>query len=316
MGLANLVPGISGGTMLLAAGVYPRFIEAVAEVTTFRFKRDSLLLLAAVVAAAALAVLFLAGPIKDLVVHQRWIMYSLFIGLTLGGIPIIWRMVESHGPPFIVGAFTGLVCMLALAWSQAEGTGQAAMGSGFLAMLIAGVAGASAMILPGVSGGYLWLVLGVYIPILAGIEAVKLALAERSLDAMVDPFFGVILPVGLGVVIGIGAVSNVLRWVLHHYRGATLGLLLGLLVGAVAGLWPFQAGVAPRPGDQLKGQTVEVAPEGGLRLAQTGRPVKPEDYPTRWFTPQASQTGAAVGLILVGFACTLLVARLSAEDRE
>ncbi|HMB71594.1 MAG TPA: DUF368 domain-containing protein, partial [bacterium] len=92
MGLANLVPGISGGTMLLAAGIYPRFIRAIAELSTLRFRIPSLVVLVSVVVAAALGILLLAGGIKDLVVHRRWVMYSLFIGLTLGGIPVVWRM--------------------------------------------------------------------------------------------------------------------------------------------------------------------------------------------------------------------------------
>ena len=94
MGLANLVPGISGGTMLLASGIYPRFINAVAEVTTFKFKFRSLLVLALVSGSALLAILLLAGVVKDLVVGYRWAMYSLFIGLTLGGLPIVWKMVR------------------------------------------------------------------------------------------------------------------------------------------------------------------------------------------------------------------------------
>ena len=82
MGLANLVPGISGGTMLLAAGVYPAFIEAIAEVTTLRFRLRSVILLGTVVAAAGLAILLLAGLVRTLVIEQRWVMFSLFIGLT------------------------------------------------------------------------------------------------------------------------------------------------------------------------------------------------------------------------------------------
>ncbi len=61
MGLANLVPGISGGTMLLASGVYPRFIQAIAELTTLKFRLRSLLVLGAVVVSAGLAILLLAG---------------------------------------------------------------------------------------------------------------------------------------------------------------------------------------------------------------------------------------------------------------
>jgi len=71
MGLANLVPGISGGTMLLAAGVYPGFIGAIAEITTFRFRLRSLILLMSVVGSAGLAILLLAGSVKDLVVEHR-----------------------------------------------------------------------------------------------------------------------------------------------------------------------------------------------------------------------------------------------------
>ncbi|MEM6757659.1 MAG: DUF368 domain-containing protein, partial [Planctomycetota bacterium] len=97
MGLANLVPGISGGTMLLAAGVYPRFISAIGEVTTLKFRRASLVVLAAVVGAALLAIVLLTGPVKTLVVEQRWAAYSLFIGLTLGGVPVVWRLITAGG---------------------------------------------------------------------------------------------------------------------------------------------------------------------------------------------------------------------------
>ena len=103
MGLANLVPGISGGTMLLAAGIYPRFIRAVADVTTLKLRMSSLVVLGAVACAAGLAILLLAGTVRDLVVDHRWIMYSLFIGLTLGGVPLVWKSVSScaSASPFL-----------------------------------------------------------------------------------------------------------------------------------------------------------------------------------------------------------------------
>ncbi len=73
MGLANLVPGISGGTMLLAAGVYPQFIRGVAEISTFRFRLRSMVLVACVVA-GAIAIVALAEIVRDLVVHHQWVM--------------------------------------------------------------------------------------------------------------------------------------------------------------------------------------------------------------------------------------------------
>ena len=92
MGLANLVPGISGGTMLVAAGVYPAFIGAISDVSRLRFRFRPVLTLVCVAFAAAAAIVLLAGPVKDLVVDHRWIMYAMFIGLTLGGAPVVAAM--------------------------------------------------------------------------------------------------------------------------------------------------------------------------------------------------------------------------------
>ena len=126
MGLANLVPGISGGTMLLITGVYPGFIGAIAEVTTLRWRWPSVLLLGTIGAAAGLAILLLAGPTKTLVIAHRWIMYSLFIGLTLGSVPLLWRLSLPVSRRFFIGAggTFGLMVLLACGDSAANRTGR------------------------------------------------------------------------------------------------------------------------------------------------------------------------------------------------
>ncbi len=312
MGLANLVPGISGGTMLVAAGVYPRFIEAIADLTSLRFRRSSLLLLTAVLGAGVLAILLFAGPVKTLVVERRWIMYSLFIGLTLGGAPVLWRMLERRGRDvlwFILAGFAGMA-MLALLQNGSAG---AADRDGFAYLLLAGVVGSAAMILPGVSGGYMLVVLGVYVPILAGIAALLDALRLVDLTQIANLMLTLVLPVGLGVVLGVVLVSHALRWLLARYQRPTLAVLLGLLLGAVVGLWPFQQGVAPEPGTLIKGQTVELDAGGALRLQPSGRPLQADDYPTEVFVPRALQVLAALGLVVLGFGLTMLVDRLGRE---
>jgi putative membrane protein len=307
MGLANLVPGISGGTMLLAAGVYPRFVRAVAEVSTLKFVRASVVVLATVVGAALIAVLLFAGAIKELVVHHRWVMYSLFIGLTLGGVPVVWRMVRPPTRAMWIGAVAGFGAMTVLAVFQQSGTTTAGLAAGNTFMLlVAGVAGASAMILPGVSGGYLLLVLGQYIPILSAIDAFKLALEARDLTAAIEPALRVLLPVGIGVVVGVVVVSNLLRWLLAQHAKPTLGVLLGLLLGAVVGLWPFQ-----RPVDPVLGETVI---KGQVVTADNIGKLDPEDYPTAFFTPVSSQVGGALALILAGGTVTLLISRFGREE--
>ncbi len=276
MGLANLVPGISGGTMLLAAGVYPRFIRAVAEISTFRFRVRSIVLLACVGLGAVAAIVTLAGTVKDLVVYHQWIMYSLFIGLTLGGVPLLWKMVKPADTTVVVASIIGILAMVALVIvhglrgaSEESGTGGATA-----MLLLAGVAGGSAMILPGLSGSYLLLVLGQYVVILGAIAAAADAASARDWAAAAVTL-KVIVPVGVGVFVGIVAVSNAVKLCLDRFPRATLGFLLGLLLGAVVGLWPFQepGAAAPTP----------------LRLA------------------------GALGLVGLGFVASMAVSRLGGE---
>ncbi|XAL99069.1 DUF368 domain-containing protein [Phycisphaeraceae bacterium D3-23] len=338
MGLANLVPGISGGTMLLAAGVYPHFIAAIGEVTTFKFKKHSLVVLGSVVVAAALAILLLAGTVKGLVVEHRWVMYSLFIGLTLGGVPVVWRLIRTSSANHLadsrvgrvvwVGAAVGFIAMAALALFQSSGAAGDTQRDGFVFLFLAGIAGASAMILPGVSGGYLLLVLGVYVPILAGVDAFKDGLKAKDTAVILDVGMAVVLPVGLGVLVGVVGVSNLLRWLLQHYEKATLGVLLGLLVGAVVGLWPFQQTATPVEGQLVKGQAVMRVEDdsvgnpmtaqmlGRWVYADSGEPIDAEDLPTAYFAPTAPQIGGALGLIVLGLSATLLIDRLQGRTEK
>jgi putative membrane protein len=284
MGLANLVPGISGGTMLLAAGIYTRFVNAVAEVTTLRFSRRSLAFLFLVCGSALVAILLVAGPVKTLVTERRWIMYSLFIGLTLGGVPLVWRLARPVGAAFCASAVGGLGLMLLLSTLT---VGQAVEpGAGLL--FVSGAAGAAAMILPGVSGGYLLLVFGSYLPVLGAIDDLKTGLQgdfNVALQAM-----GTLWPFALGVAASIMGMSNLLRWLLRRHAQTTLGVLLGLLLGAVVGIWPFQRAIGERT---------------------EGLPQQLETY-----APGAGQAAAAMGLVALGLALTLLIDRLGGAKTD
>jgi putative membrane protein len=274
MGLANLVPGISGGTMLLATGVYTRFIEAVAEITTLKFRVRAILLLLLIGGTALLAIGLLAGPVKSLVESHRWVMYSLFIGLTLGGVPLVWRRARPPTRSVWLGALVGFLAMGLMAFLRPAGGGG---GGAWLLLLIAGMAGASAMILPGVSGAYLLLVLGQYEVILGAVDQCK--------QGHFGDAWHVILPVAVGIAVGIAGVSNLMRWALEHREKATLGVLLGLLLGSVLGIWPFQ----------------EAVEAGESRV---------------FFAPTLGQVAAALGLVALGFLTTVLIGRLDREVRE
>ena len=303
MGLANLVPGISGGTMLLAAGVYPAFISSIAEVTTLKLRLRPILLLGTIAGAALIAILLLAGLMRSLVIEQRWVMYSLFIGLTLGGVPLVWRLARPATPAVWGGAVGAFVFMVVM--SLGLGGGETSSEESTVFLFFSGLAGASAMILPGVSGGYLLLLLGQYAVILGAIDTLKQGLLGGPDFGLVVDSMSVVIPVGVGVVVGIVGVSNGLRWLLRHYEKATLGALLGLLLGAVVGLWPFSQPVPPQPGDVIDGEVV---------TAETATEIEVEDWKLVRFDPSAGQAAGALALVGFGLAATALVARVGGDD--
>jgi putative membrane protein len=306
MGLANLVPGISGGTMLLAAGVYPAFIRAIAELSTLRLHFRPIYLVAAIAGSAALAILLLAGAMKTLVVEQRWVMYSLFIGLTLGGVPLVWRLTRPATPSVWIAAAAAFGFMVVMQLGLGGGGGG---GQSLFMLFVSGLAGASAMILPGVSGGYLLLLLGQYERILGAIDSLKNGLLGAGGPdwALLTQSLTVVVPVGVGVVAGVVGVSNGLRWLLDRYEKATLGVLLGLLFGAVVGLWPFQEPVPPRVGDTM---------EGRVLTAEDVVQMDPDDWPLERFEPRAGQVAAALALLGLGLASTWLIDRVGGGNDE
>ncbi|MEZ6317794.1 MAG: DUF368 domain-containing protein [Phycisphaerales bacterium] len=162
MGLANLVPGISGGTMLVAAGVYRAFIDAISDVTRLRLSKRAIVVLAAVVGAAMVSIGAFASVVAWGLAEFRWGMYALFIGLTLGGAPILVRLARPMTRGVWAGVVVGAIVMAAVVVIQSSGDPTRESNGGPAMLVVGGVAGASAMILPGISGAYLLLLLGQY----------------------------------------------------------------------------------------------------------------------------------------------------------
>ena len=305
MGLANLVPGVSGGTMLLAVGLYPQFIAGVAAVSTLEFRPPVMLMLACVAGSAVLAIAGGARAIGTVLDRYPWVMYSLFIGLAAGGIPVVWRLVRPLDRTVAWAAVAAVAAMGLLAVVDPERVSHAGtQGPAAYALLAAaGVCGGAAMILPGISGAYLLLVLGQYRPT---IDAVAQAVDVARVGAWdaAGPTLHVLVPVAAGVVAGVVGVSNLVRVLLATRRRATLGFLLGLLLGAVVGLWPFTQPVTPRIGDVVRGQEI-------LSLEMVDA-LDPADYRRARILPSPGQAAAAVLLALAGFGASWSVSRFGA----
>lgn len=289
MGLASLVPAISGSTMLLASGIYPRFLQAITELTRFKFRKPSLFLLGMVALCAGLGLLVLAGTVRAATVEYRWAIYSLFIGITLGGIPVVWGLVRPSNGRVFAGFLTAFLLMVVLAFVE-PGESASAGGAGFL--FFAGVVAGGAMMLPGVSGALVLILLGAYLPVL---DAAHSATGNGQLLA-------VLLPVGLGALVGAVVMSHVLARLLAKHEKPTLGALLGFLCGSLVGLAPFREFYRPAVGDLV----------GGVRMtAERLADLPQHQWPTRAFEPSAVQLISAVGIGTLGFLLTALLTKSS-----
>jgi len=255
MGLANLVPGVSGGTMILVTGLYDEFITSVADVTRFKLTRRNVTFLAIVGTGAVIAIGGCAGLLSRAVTLHRGAMYALFIGLTLGGAPMLISMIGKFRLPAVAGLIGGLALMILIATTrearpdsdaikEAVAHGAFVIEPAYARDVLGGALGMAAMVLPGVSGAYMLLIIERYETVLGSIALAKRFVLDGGAG---DPatFLAVIIPTGIGALLSLVLLSNVLKWLLHNHEKPTLGFLLGILFGSVLGIWPFEPG-APR----------------------------------------------------------------------
>lgn len=278
MGTADVIPGVSGGTMLVATGLYDQFIGSVSDLTRFRFRMASILFLVLLGIGDISAILTMSGVIEWGLTHYQHIMYALFIGLTLGGVPVLAKSIRPLKTSGVIGIIGGFLFMIGVSFALRELN----LPVNFIILLIGGFIGSSAMVLPGISGSYLLLMLGLYSPILEGVSTFKDALKSMDISLLFNVGFNVILPVGLGVLAGIALLSNVIRVVLKRHHEPTVGVLMGLLLGSVVSLYPFRA---PGPKDLFE----TAAPATALNIA------------------------IVLACIVVGFIVTIAISRLDKE---
>jgi putative membrane protein len=236
MGVANIIPGVSGGTMILALGLYEEFIESVAAVTRLRRTLRPYLFLAILATAALMAILLLSSVIEYLLTEHHVPTFALFIGLALGGVPLIWREMRPARTSGWIAAAAGFGLMIVVSVALNDLN----VPQNFVVYFVAGVLASAAMVLPGISGSHLLLVLGLYSPVIAAVSDFKDGLRAFDLGAMMPPAVSVGIPLAAGIVVGIGGLSNLLKWTLARYHQATMGFLLGLLVGSAFPMNPFR----------------------------------------------------------------------------
>lgn len=240
MGAANVIPGVSGGTVAFITGIYERLIDAIKsfDMTAVRLllagkmkefaRHTDLVFLAALGAGVVISILTLARVLKYLFAHQEVHVWAFFFGLILASIFFVGAKVKrwSIGPVigFILG--TGVAVAIALLRPASEN-------DSIPYLVLCGVIAMASMIIPGLSGSFVLLLLGNYQLVM--IESVA---RLTSLD------FGalrILIPVGIGAVIGLVALSHLLAWIFKRFHDIAVALLTGFVAGSLLIIWPWKS---------------------------------------------------------------------------
>ena len=239
MGTADLVPGVSGGTIALVLGIYERLVASIREGSSAlgsflkadgrggldHLRKVEWIFLLPLLGGILTAVVVLSSFLERQLEERPTILAALFLGLVLASIVIAWRLIRvpalSHP---VVGAVVAAALFVLLGLGEGRTTEDPALlvffGSGALAIC--------AMILPGISGSLILLMIGMYAPVLS-------AVTDRSYLS--------IAVFAAGAVVGLAFFSQILNWALEHHHDLVLAALIGLMAGSTRVLWPWPGGV-------------------------------------------------------------------------
>lgn len=309
IGLANIIPGVSGGTMALILGIYGRLIKAIRNVGSKTFtcvfrgkdafieemKRIDAVMIGAIMIGAMVAVVGSAKLLVYLLNKHHDPTYGFFFGLVIVSVIVPYKMIKKVGPGAIVAGLLGIALVVGVtvglsgekrvesarqkaamkaAKAKAKATAAAAATAGgakkaavtkkkysvavdarsIILFLIAGAVAISAMILPGISGSFVLLLMGVYFDVLACIN-------ERN--------FVLLGIFALGCLIGMAVFSRLINFALERFHDATLAFLSGLVLGSLYAIWPFKS-FAVVAGQRVDKANILPATFGGNEILTIG----------------------------------------------
>ena len=245
MGSADIVPGVSGGTVALVLGIYERLIENIhrgASALRSLLSRDgsgavrkatsvewSWLL--SLLAGILIAIATLSAIIERLLEEQAVRTSSVFLGLVAGSVVIAWRLINTRTAGHAIIAVTvGAVLFFILGLrSDTHAVGPELVTRPIWVFVLAGALAICAMILPGISGSFILVMIGMYTEIIGAVN-------DRNL--------AVLAATGLGCIFGLAAFSTLLNWLLEHHHDVVIAAMVGLMLGSVRVLWPWPNGTS------------------------------------------------------------------------
>lgn len=237
MGAADVVPGVSGGTIAFISGIYEELLTSISNVNfgllktlkkegfKVAWKQLNGAFLASLFLGIFISIVSLAKTIKYLLENEPILLWSFFFGLVVASIIFIGKQVENWNYKFLFlamfGVAFGYIITIASSTTLTE--------INYLFLVFAGAIASCAMILPGISGSYILLLMGVY-------PVVMTAITHRD--------FTIISAIGIGVILGLLLFSRLLKWLFKKYKNQMLVLLTGLMLGSLNKVWPWKTTIS------------------------------------------------------------------------
>jgi putative membrane protein len=257
MGAADVVPGVSGGTMAFILGIYEELIQSIRQIGQPQFLqsvirlrwREALQLLnwpflAALATGIFLAILTLAQGLEWLLENQPTVVWSFFFGLVLASVFVVSKRIRRWRPPLVAAlllAAAGAYLLVGLVPAQTPETWWFLFLSGALAI--------TAMILPGISGAFILVLLGKYQYVLSAVN-------QRDVVIIAIVF--------AGAAVGIVTIAQLLGWLFRRFHDMTVATLTGLILGSLRKVWPWKVDLAwmtDRHGQQIPTLQQNVLPD-------------------------------------------------------
>ena len=254
MGAANVIPGVSGGTIALITGIFEKLINSIKsfDLKAVRlilkgdfkgfFNRVNMGFLLSVFFGIFISILTLAKILGFLFENYPVYIWAYFFGLILASVFFVGRRIEKVNVWVVITFLVGtLIAVLLSVLSPATENTR------IYYLILCGVVAICSMILPGLSGSFVLILMGNY---------------ELIFIKAVNEFdMGILIPVGLGAVVGLLAFSHILSWIFKRYKDQTISLLTGFILGSLSILWPW------------KNEVYQTSPLGEILLKSSGDPV-------------------------------------------
>ena len=304
MGAADVVPGVSGGTIAFISGIYEELIESIDKINLGVFKiwkTDGFktawnsingTFLVALFSGIAISILSLAKLIKWLLHNEPVLLWSFFFGLVLASILYISKQIKNCSP----SVFVAVVLTSVLSYYITLAEPFASPDSPYY-LLFCGFIAIIAMILPGVSGAFILLILGAYQTAIDTINNLRDGLFTGNMELFKEAFINFSL-LALGAIVGIKVFSKLLNWMFKHKKNLTLAILTGFMIGSLNKIWPWKEVLSTRVNSE------------GNKVPLLEKSILPTNF------DGDSQLLTASVFIIIGFFTILLLERLGKDKNK